>query len=70
LNELKFKIIIAVNGKSTLNVVERARSGLIRMDVMMPGMDGFESCQIIKTNAENENIPVIFYKHYQKKSGL
>jgi two-component system sensor histidine kinase/response regulator len=67
LRDLKYKIIIAVNGKSAIDLVERARPDLILMDVMMPGMDGFEACQIIKTKPENDNIPVIFLTALSEK---
>ncbi len=70
LNELKYKIIIAVNGKSAVDLVERARPDLILLDVMMPGMDGFEACQIIKEKPENENIPVIFLTALTEKVNI
>lgn len=70
LRDLKYKIIIAVNGKSAVDLVERARPDLILMDVMMPGMDGFEACQIIKTKPENENIPVIFLTALSEKVNI
>lgn len=70
LRDLKYKIIIAVNGKSAIDLVERARPDLILMDVMMPGMDGFEACQIIKTKPENENIPVIFLTALSEKVNI
>jgi two-component system sensor histidine kinase/response regulator len=70
LREQKYKIIIAVNGNSAIDLVERARPDLILMDVMMPGMDGFEACQIIKTKSENENIPVIFLTALSEKINI
>jgi two-component system sensor histidine kinase/response regulator len=70
LHELKYKIIIAVNGKSAIDLVERVRPDLILMDVMMPGMDGFEACQIIKTKSENANIPVIFLTAMSEKVNI
>jgi two-component system, sensor histidine kinase and response regulator len=70
LRDLKYKIIIAVNGKSAIDLVERARPDIILMDVMMPGMDGFEACQIIKTKPENENIPVIFLTALSEKVNI
>lgn len=70
LRELKYKIIISVNGKSAVDLVERARPDLILMDVMMPGMDGFEACQIIKTKPENANIPVIFLTAMSEKVNI
>lgn len=70
LNELKYKIIIAVNGKSAVDLVERVHPDLILLDVMMPGMDGFEACQIIKSNSENENVPVIFLTALSEKVNI
>ena len=70
LREQKYKIIIAVNGLSAIDLVERARPDLILMDVMMPGMDGFEACMIIKTKTENENIPVIFLTALSEKINI
>jgi two-component system, sensor histidine kinase and response regulator len=70
LRELKHKIIIAVSGINAINLVERARPDLILMDVMMPGMDGFETCEIIKSKSENENIPVIFITALSEKVNI
>jgi two-component system sensor histidine kinase/response regulator len=70
LRELKYKIIIAVNGKAAVDLVERARPDLILLDVMMPGMDGFEACEIIKLKPENENIPVIFLTALSEKVNI
>lgn len=70
LRELKYKIIIAVSGNSAIDLVERARPDLILLDVMMPGMDGFETCQIIKSKSENENIPVIFLTALTEKVNI
>ncbi len=70
LRELKYKIIIAVNGNSAIDLVERTRPDLILMDVMMPGMDGFETCNIIKLKPENQNIPVIFLTALSEKVNI
>lgn len=70
LRELKYKIIIAVNGDNAIALVERARPDLILLDVMMPGMDGFEACEIIKSKPENKNIPVIFLTAMSEKVNI
>ena len=70
LRELKYKIIIAINGEAAVDLVDRARPDLILMDVMMPGMDGFEACEIIKIKPENENIPVIFLTALSEKVNI
>lgn len=67
LRELNYKLIIATDGKSAVDLVERARPDLILLDVMMPGMDGFDTCKMIKSNPANDNIPVIFLTALSEK---
>jgi class 3 adenylate cyclase len=60
LKEKCYQISVATNGKQALEVVERVRPDLILLDVMMPEMDGFETCRRLKAVAETSQIPVIF----------
>ena len=53
-------VAIAKNGETALKQVKHTPPTLILLDVMMPGMDGFETCQKIKENPEMMDIPVIF----------
>ncbi|MEH2348545.1 MAG: response regulator [Nostoc sp.] len=55
-----FEVAIATSGESALQQLEHTSVSLILLDVMMPGMDGFETCQRIKANAKTRNIPIIF----------
>ncbi|MEH2220854.1 MAG: response regulator [Nostoc sp.] len=55
-----FEVAIATSGESALQQLEHTPVSLILLDVMMPGMDGFETCQRIKANAKTRNIPIIF----------
>ncbi|MEH2261863.1 hybrid sensor histidine kinase/response regulator [Nostoc sp.] len=55
-----FEVAIATSGESALQQLEHTIVSLILLDVMMPGMDGFETCQRIKANAKTRNIPIIF----------
>ena len=52
--------LIANDGESAIEQVEYAKPDLILLDVMMPGIDGFEVCQRLKANPETQSIPVIF----------
>jgi phosphoserine phosphatase RsbU/P len=54
------RILAATSGKSALDIAERIRPDLILLDVMMPGMDGFEVCRAIKANDAMRNIVIIF----------
>jgi len=55
-----FKILIAENGEDGLMNAEEEKPDLILLDVMMPGLDGFETCLRLKQNPKTQDIPVIF----------
>ncbi|WP_117191705.1 response regulator [Rhizobium terrae] len=55
-----FSVLIATSGQAALNIVERITPDLILLDAVMPGMDGFETCRRLKTNAVVAQVPVIF----------
>lgn len=55
-----FEVAIATSGENALQQLEHTPVSLILLDVMMPGIDGFETCQRLKANAATANIPVIF----------
>ncbi|WP_413199791.1 response regulator [Nostoc piscinale] len=60
LTQAGYRVSVAKNGKSALEKVEEAIPNLILLDVMMPGMDGFETCRILKANPKTKDIPIIF----------
>lgn len=55
-----YKHIKAQNGKEAIELAESKKPDLILMDIMMPGMDGFEAVHKIKSKDGLEDIPVIF----------
>lgn len=55
-----FSIMAASNGTEALKIVEKRRPDLILLDVMMPEMDGYETCSHLKSNPASASIPVIF----------
>lgn len=55
-----YRIKVASNGIDALKIAQRERPDLILLDVMMPGMDGFEVCRQLKEDASTHKIPVIF----------
>lgn len=55
-----WKALMATDGESAIEQAEYARPDLIILDVMMPGIDGFETCRRLKANSITEDIPVIF----------
>ena len=60
LKEQGYQLSVATNGKQTLDVVKKIRPDLILLDVMMPELDGFETCQRIKDVEAWRDIPIIF----------
>jgi len=56
----KYRLIIATRGEQAYSLAVSKKPDLILMDVMMPGMDGFEACEKIKENPETNHIPVVF----------
>ncbi len=60
LESLGSKLLFAKNGESALAIAQKARPDLILLDIMMPGIDGFEVCRRLKANPDTRKIPVIF----------
>jgi class 3 adenylate cyclase len=60
LQQKGYAISVATNGKQALDVLGKVRPDLILLDVMMPEMDGFETCDRIKKSPEWRDIPIIF----------
>lgn len=54
------RILVATTGKAAVEIAQRARPDLILLDVMMPGMDGFEVCRAVKENAATKDIVIVF----------
>lgn len=52
--------IFALNGEQALKRAVGSSPDLILLDVMMPGMDGFETCRRLKSNEQTRDIPIIF----------
>jgi putative two-component system response regulator len=60
LDGLGYKLLIAKNGQSALDIVHKAHPDLVLLDIMMPEMDGYEVCRRLKSAEETRHIPVIF----------
>ncbi|MBF0455460.1 MAG: response regulator [Magnetococcales bacterium] len=56
----EYKVKAAINGKMALKIAQTQETSLILLDIMMPEMDGYEVCQMLKANPKTNTIPVIF----------
>jgi two-component system response regulator VicR len=59
LNRKGYDVTGAANGREGLETIDRVRPDLILLDLMMPGMDGWEVYQKLKASETTQNIPVI-----------
>jgi CheY-like chemotaxis protein len=55
-----YSLNFATNGAKALELVNIKKPDLILLDIMMPEMDGFEVCKILKSNPKTSGIPIIF----------
>ena len=64
----QYTVKVAINGQMALKIVEKQPPDLILLDIMMPGMSGYEVCEQLKTNPETSHIPVIFLTAMEQTS--
>lgn len=55
-----FTVLVATGGEEALVLIEETRPDIILLDIMMPVLDGYETCRLLKDNAATADIPVIF----------
>ncbi len=56
----EYNVIPALSGKKAMAIAEKEQIDLILLDIMMPEMDGYEVCTLLKENGATRDIPVIF----------
>ena len=60
LTDAGFKILVAEDGESAIQNAKYALPNLILLDILMPGIDGFETCRRLKADDATAEIPIIF----------
>jgi two-component system, sensor histidine kinase and response regulator len=60
LGDAGYHVLIAEDGEEALELMARRAPDLVLLDVMMPGIDGFETCRQLKQNPATADVPVIF----------
>jgi DNA-binding response OmpR family regulator len=56
-----YHIATATSGSEGLRKVEEISPDLVILDILLPGMDGFQVCQYLRKNPQTENLPVIMF---------
>ena len=65
LTRVGYSVITAFDGKSGLKAFDEENPDLILMDIIMPGLTGFETARKIRENKDKNHIPIIFISAYQ-----
>jgi two-component system sensor histidine kinase/response regulator len=60
LSKENYQIAYAQSGEQALSITQHQAFDLILLDIMMPEMDGFEVCKLLKINPQTSDIPIIF----------
>ena len=63
------EVAVAYNGQECLDLVVKEKPDLILLDIMMPEMDGIETCQHLKSDPETKTVPIIFITAKSSKEG-
>ena len=56
----EFKLSVALNGEAALRSAEKVPPDLVLLDIMMPGLDGYEVCRRLRASPRTREIPVMF----------
>lgn len=60
LEQNKFSATAAANGLEALNICKAEKPDLILLDIAMPEMDGYETCEKLKADKDTRDIPILF----------
>ena len=55
-----FKLSVALDGEAALRAVEKSAPDLLLLDIVMPGLDGYEVCRRLRAQADTRDLPIMF----------
>ena len=55
-----YSVLVAGSGEEALEIIAKYEPDLVLLDIMLPGVDGYEVCEIIRLNPEWQHMKVIF----------
>ncbi len=56
----QYKVKAVLSGEEAIETVLKNKPDLVLLDIMMPGIDGYETCRRLKNSLETQDIPIIF----------
>jgi len=65
-----FEVLKAYDGKQAIEMAGKERPGLVLLDIMMPQLDGFQVCQILRKDSQNAGLPIIMVTAKDKESDI
>ena len=60
LEQSQFEVAVASSGEEALQICGTQKVDLVLLDIAMPGMDGYQTCEKLKQDKVTQNIPVLF----------
>src|SRR5260221_4277855 len=66
----RYTVITASTGVQLPELLKKHHPDLVILDVMLPWVNGFELCRILKTNSEGQDVPVLFLTGCKEKEDL
>lgn len=70
LQKENFNVIYAVDGEEGLRKIQEEKPDLVLLDILLPGLNGFDVVQAVKNNPETSNIPIILLSNLGDKSDV
>ncbi len=65
-----YTVVAAVDGESALVTAAQEKPNLIFLDLLLPGLDGFEVLSKLKANAELKDVPVVIFSNLGQKEDI
>jgi two-component system, OmpR family, alkaline phosphatase synthesis response regulator PhoP len=65
-----FKVVVAVDGQNAIDLIPKEMPNLIFLDLLLPGVDGFEVLKKIKADEKTKAIPVIVFSNLGQKEDI
>ena len=62
------EVLLSQSGEEGIDIAVKELPDAILLDVMMPGLNGYEVCEILKSNELTKHIPIVFFSAYVKDS--